>query len=259
MNEIAHALKDNVLLFANQDQAVLYVTLLREGPLGTEKLHQITQLHREMIDRELRKMEKTGTVTLIKNGRNKKAHAISIAGLQDILDQKNTNFNELLKPLLEAENNRKIPKLAVYMNDQAFGLLQMKLIKLQPKDQAVRVISTHPREWLAAMLQSRKLSRFETVRLEKEIPFMLSCFSERRGEVEFNNREYFAAQPEKLKRQYRYVETSGSSPMQIQIWFHCIVISLFESAPSIHIVIDDLRIVKAMNSYFQILWSIGVR
>lgn len=259
MNEVANSLKQNISLFRNNEQALLYITLLREGSLGAEKLHQFTGLHRESIQRELRKMENTGVIRIVKIGRNKKAEAISVSELQEIIEQKTQNFSSLLKPLLEVEGNKSSPKLDVYMNDHNYGMLQLKLIKLQPENHDIYVISTHPKDWVNAMTTSKKLDRFEDIRLNKKIRFFLSCFSEFRGQVEHNNRQYFAKEQQSLKRQYRYVETADSSPLQIQVWFNSVVISIFESTPSIHIVVEDSRVVKAMKSYFNILWGIGVK
>lgn len=259
MKDLANSLQQNISLFSNAEQALLYSTLLHEGPLGAEKLHQLIELHRETIQRELKKMEKIGTITWVKNGRNKKAQAISVSTLQEIIENKRDNFITLLKPLLEAESHNKKPKVSIYINNHNFGLLQLKLIKSQPKSHDIRVISTHPKEWIETMIQSKKLSLFENIRIKKEIKFLLSCFSEFRGQVEYNNREYFAGQPEKLKRQYRYIESADSSPLQIQIWFNHIVISIFGSTPSIHISIEDPRVVQAMKAYFNILWNFGER
>jgi sugar-specific transcriptional regulator TrmB len=259
MNELIKELEQNVSLFKNTEQALIYTTLLREGLAGAEKLHQHTGLHRETVQRELKKMDKIGTVQIIKTGRNRKAQAVSISKLQEILEIKNQNFTNLLKPLLEAEASKRDPRIKIYTNNHNYGLLQLKLIKLQPKNHDIEVISTHPKDWLNAMVESKKLSQFENIRLSKEVRFLLSCFSELKGQVEENNRQYFANQPPHLKRQYRYVETVDSSPLQIQVWFNCIVISIFESVPSIHIVIEDSRVAKAMKSYFNILWNIGTK
>lgn len=257
MNNLSKSLQENISLFANEEQALIYVTLLREGALGAEKIHQLTSLHRETIQRELKKMEKIGTVTFIRSGRNKKAQVISVSTLQEMIENKRDNFVTLLKPLLEAESHNKKPNVSIYINNHNYGLLQLKLIKLQPQNHEIRVISTHPKEWVEAMVQSKKLEQFEKIRITKEIRFLLSCFSELRGQVEYNNRQYFASQPEKLKRQYRYIESTDSSPLQIQVWFNHIIISMFGSTPSIHISIEDPRVVQAMKAYFNILWNVG--
>ena len=259
MNDLTKVIKDNIPLFKDEKQALVYSTLLREGPLGAEKLSQKTDLHREDIQRTLRRMEESGLIRLVKAGRNKKAHPISISSLQELLEKSKDNFELILKPLLEAEANKKTPKIEVYTNNHQFGLLQLKLIKLQPKEEDIQVISTRPKQWVESMIESKKLDQFERIRLSKNIRFLLSCFSELRGQVEHNNRQYFASQSERLKRQYRYVQTEASSPLQVQIWFNHVVISIFDSTPSMHIVIEDSRVVKAMRAYFNILWSIGVR
>lgn len=259
MDKLSEQLQKNIALFSDKEQALVYTTLLREGALGAEKIHQKTGLHRETIQRTLKKMVKAGTVQIIKTGRNKKAFPTSISSLQEMLESSRDNFNGLLKPLLEAEANRRGPKVEVYTTNHAFGLLQLKLIKLQPIGQDIEVISTHPKEWVQAMVDAKKLKLFEDTRLKKEIRFLLSCFSEFRGQVEYNNREFFASQPPSLKRQYRYIETDDSSPLQVQVWFSHIVISIFESSPSVHIVIEDARVVKAMRAHFNVLWSIGTK
>src|SRR5262245_38187559 len=43
----------------------------------------------------------------------------------------------------------------------------MKLIKLQPEDSQISVISTQPKEWVEAMHQSRRLESFESLRTKK--------------------------------------------------------------------------------------------
>jgi sugar-specific transcriptional regulator TrmB len=259
MDNFARAIRDSIPLFKDDKQALIYLTLIREGSLGAEKLSQKTGLHREIVQRNLKKMSNMGLVKLIKAGRNKKAQAVSVSTLQETIEKNRDNFDLILKPLLEAEGNKKSPKIEIYTNNHNFGLLQLKLIKLQPAQHDIQVISTQPKQWVASMVESKKLDRFESIRLSKEIPFLLSCFSELRGQVEHNNREYFAGQPAKLKRQYRYVETEASSPLQVQIWFNHVVISIFEATPSLHIVIEDSRVVKAMRAYFAILWGIGTK
>ncbi len=243
-------------LFENQKQASIYLVLLKGGALGVEKIHQQTKLHRETIQRELKKMASKGTIQILTLNRNKKAKAASLTALQEILEEKRVSFDRLLKPLLEVEakgNGRKITQL--FQGNHAYGLLQLKFIKLHPHNTPVHVISTHPKGWVTAMIESRKLDRFEKIRLQKEIPFELLCFSELKGQVEKNAREYFASQPAHLKRKYRYVNTELSSPLQTQIWGHAVVMSLFESTPSIHIIIEDIDVVKAMKTYFKILWE----
>ena len=242
-------------LFANQRQAQIYIALLREGPLGAEKLHDLTGLYRETIQRELKKMALAGVVTLKKLGRNRKAYPVQISSLQEKIEKEYDSFNLLLKPLLEAQANQRTPKIDIYTGSHKFGLLQLKLIKLQPPGHDIRVISAQPKAWIEGMIEGHKLSLFERARLQKDVTFNLLCFSSYKGEVEYNNREYFAHQPEKLKRKYRYVETELNSPLQIQVWFNCAVMSMFGSYPSIHIVIEDSRIVSAMRTYFEVLWG----
>jgi len=244
--------------FENERQAVLYMTLLREGTLGTEKLHQKTHIHRESIQRELKKMERNGTVVFQQSGRNKKAGAVSVSSLQEILEMRHEKFENILKPLFDAEAaNSKNTKVQVLYDSHAFGLLQMKLVKTQPRGQQVHVISNQGKSWIKAMIESGKLSRFEKIRLEREVVLELLCFEETRGQVEENAREYFAGQPPQLKRKYRYVDTELSSPLQIQIWFNSIVISIFSVTPSVHIMIENPQVVSAMLAYSKILWRTG--
>lgn len=257
MKEIAKALQKNRQIFSNDRQATIYLALLQNGPLGVEKLAQTTGLHRETLQREIKKMEKLFSVRILQTGRNKKIEASPISALQQILDESTNNFEKLLKPLLETQSDKNQPKIEVYMNDHKFALLQIKLMKLQPEKNDSYVISARPQKWINAMINSRKLEQFEKIRLQKRVGILLSAFSEYKGQVEYNNRNYFTSQPKNLKRHYRYVKTNESSPIQIQIWFQAIVISIFDSTPSIHIVIEDKRIVKAMRSYFKILWGIG--
>lgn len=176
-------------------------------------------------------MKNAKTVIFTQHGRNKKAQAVSLFALQNKLEKDKENFEALLKPLLEVESDKKMPKVEIYTGNHAFGLLQMKLIKLQPKSEDILVISARPKEWLNAMVETQKLSLFEKTRLKKQVIFKLSCFSELRGEVERNNREYFAGQPEKLKRQFKYVESEHSSPAQVQVWFDYIVMSILTHIP----------------------------
>ena len=258
MNQLSSLLTSNSDFFHNERQALIYLCLLKNGALGAEKIHQNTLLHREAIQRELLKMEKAGTIQFSKDGRNKKAKAVPLSVLQEMLDQKRERFDSLLKPLLDVEAKSGIRTTTTVLNgSHAYGLLQLRLIKLQPPETAIQVISTHPKDWVETMLESKKLYLFEKQRIAKKIPAELSCFSEYRGQVEYNNRNYFVDQPAYLKRKYRYVETLLSSPMQIQVWHSSITISIFESLPSTHIHIEDVHVTKAMRSYFKILWEIG--
>lgn len=78
------------------------------------------------------------------------------------------NFDLLLKPLLEAEarsGDRKI--VQIFKGNHAFGLLQIKLIKTHPKKTPIHVISTHPKEWVDAMNESKKLQLFENIVFKK--------------------------------------------------------------------------------------------
>lgn len=244
-------------LFANRRQAALYLALLRSGVTGVEGLYKATGIHRESIQRELKKMVIQGTVHITLTGRNKKIEAVPISQLQETLEQTREKFDLLLKPLLEIEAEGQHPKVNVFVNSHAFGSLQLRLLKLQPDAQSIFVISTHPKAWRETMVESGKLILFEKERITKKIQFYLSCFSEFRGQVEHNNRQFFAGQPPHLKRKYRYIETADSSPLQIQIWLHHVVISIFSARPSIHIVFEDKHIQKAMKAYFDILWKIG--
>ena len=251
------SLQTNVPMFDNDKQALLYTTLLRTGTLGAEKLHQQTKLHRESIQRELKKMVKNGTATFTHTGRVKRAKAVPIATLQETLEQKTNAFNLILKPLLEVESLRNKLDIQVIQDSHDFGALQLKLMKLQPPGHVVRVISAQPKAWLGAMIEAKKMKQSEDIRIKKVIPLELLCFADLKGEAEDMNREYFASEPKDLKRKQRYVEAELSSPMQIQIWHNQIVISIFQITPSVHICIENPQIVKAMNTYFSVLWKIG--
>lgn len=256
MNQLIPLLTGHRQLFDDDRQALIYLSLLRDGPAGAEVLSQRTHLHRETIQRELVKMAGLGTTQLFSVGRNKKARAVPIASLQDILETKREEFGRLLKPLLAAEAaGRLVPTTQTVCGSYKYGILQMHLIRRQPPESTIKVLSTQPRQWAQAMIDARKLDRFERLRLEKKIHFRLSCFEERRGEVEHNNREYFYNQPPELKRSYRYVAGELSSPLQIQIWEHMLVMSIFASDPSIHLFIEDKRVAAAFASYFEILWE----
>jgi hypothetical protein len=202
-------------------------------------------------------MDAKGTVLISRAGRNKKIQAVPISKLQEILESTKEKFDFLLKPLLEVAAEGQHPKVNVFINNHAFGLLQTRLIKMQPDGNDIFVISTLPQAWREAMVESGKLFLFERLRLEKKVGFLLSCFSAFRGQVEYNNREYFSDQTKGLKRKYRYVETADSSPLQIQVWHSHVVMSIFSANPSIHIVFEDKNIHAAMKSYFDILWKIG--
>ena len=256
-NDLINSLQANVPMFDNDKQALLYTTLLRTGPLGAEKLHQQTKLHRESIQRELKKMTKNGTITLAQVGRTKKAKAIPITSLQEILEQKTNAFSLILKPLLEVESLRNKLDIQVVQDSHDFGTPQVKLMKLQPPNHPVRIISAQPKAWLGAMIEARKMKLSEDVRIKKSIPLELLCFTDLKGEVEEMNREYFASEPKDLKRKQRYVDAELSSPMQIQVWHNQIVISIFQITPSVHISIENPQIVKAMNTYFSLLWKMG--
>ena len=258
MKDLADNLKQIPELFDSRRQAAIYLALLQGGASGVEKIHKETGIHRETLQRELKKMELKGVVLVKRAGRNKRIQAVPISRLQEILESTKEKFDFLLKPLLEVAAEGQQPKVNVFINNHAFGLLQTRLIKMQPEQHDIFVISTLPQAWREAMVESGKLSLFERLRLARKVGFMLSCFSEFRGQVEYNNREYFAVQPQALKRKYRYVETADSSPLQIQIWQNHVVISIFSANPSIHLVFEDKNIHVAMKSYFDILWKIGV-
>jgi sugar-specific transcriptional regulator TrmB len=258
MNDLENSLSEMGDLFSNKRQASIYLSLLQEGSSGVEKIHKATGIHSEAIQRELKKMALKGTVRVARNGRNKKIQAVSISRLQEILEKSKEKFDFVLKPLLEIASENQQPKVNVFINNSAFGLMQTRLLKVQPQGHDVFVISTHPQAWREAMIEAGKLSLFERERVARKVGFLLSCFSAFRGEVEYNNREYFADQPQALKRKYRYIETADSSPLQIQVWDAHVVISIFSAEPSIHIVFEDKNIKKAMKSYFDILWKIGV-
>ncbi len=257
METLADSLQELRGLFGNRRQAAIYLALLEAGATGIEKLHKETGIHSETIQRELRKMTARGTVTITRSGRNKKVQAVPVAALQESLEASKEKFDLILKPLLEAAAEKSDPKVSVVMGDHALALLQLKLMRLQPRGEEVRVISAHPQAWREAMVNSGKLALFERERLERKVGFLLSCFSAFRGQVELNNRQYFPDQPAALKRKYRYIETADSSPLQIQVWQSHVVISIFSASPSVHIVFEDTHIKKAMRSYFDILWRVG--
>ena len=254
---LSQALSQQYPFFRNERQALVYITLLKWGSLGVTHLSQKTGLHREVIQRELKRMVATGTVSLSQKGRNKKAQAVSLYALTELLESKRENFEQLLKPLLEAEAGTKKSTVAsVYAGTAAFGILQMKMIRLQPLHSTVRVLSVRPKEWVRAMVGARKLERFERQRLQRQVRLELLCYSELRGQVEENNRTYFWNQPEELKRKIKYVDTELSSPLQIQIWESAVVMSVFDASPSLHILINSTAAVRAMASYFKVLWSL---
>lgn len=259
MFQLADSLQEVRGLFANRRQAVIYLATLESGQVGVEALRKKTGIHSETIQRELRKMTVRGTVVVTRAGRNKKVRAVPVAELQEILASTKEKFDFMLKPLLEAAAEKGQPKVSVFMGSSELAQVQLKLVRSQPHKEDVRVISAHPQAWREAMAEARKLDLFERERLTRNVGFMLSCFSAFRGQVEHNNRQYFVDQPASLKRKYRYIETADSSPLQIQIWQNHIVMSIFSATPSLHIVFEDPHIKKAMRSYFDILWGIGVK
>lgn len=256
MNELTKNLT-GLEFFENERQSQIYLGLLEKGPLGAAQISNHTGLHRETIQRELKKMAANGVVKIDRSGRNKKTRAISVGELEEKISTNFQSFNLLLKPLLETQANKKIPQIQIYTGNHDFGLLQTRLIKIQPTGDDVRVISAQPKAWIDAMTESRKLDLFERLRMEKRANFKLCTFSQYKGQVEHNNREYFAHQPAKLKRQYRYLEADRSSPIQIQVWHSHALLSIFSQRPSVHILIEDNKIAAAMLSYFKILWNVA--
>ena len=257
MKDIEELLTNTAGLFDNRRQAAIYLALLKIGSSGIENLHTETGVHRETIQREVKKMHRIGTVAIQRLGRNKKIEATPPSQLQEILEATKERFDFILKPLLEVSAEQQHPKINVFLGHHHLGLLQLRLLKLQPPKQNICVISTHPKDWREAMVASGKLEQFERLRIKNDVGFLLSCFSKYRGEVEHNNREFFTTQPPALKRKYRYVESTDSTPLQIQVWENHVVISIFSAKPSIHIVFEDKNIRNAMKSYFDILWRIG--
>lgn len=258
MKDLESQLTKTGNLFDDRRQSAIYLSLLRQGEVGVEALRKDTGIHSETIQRELKKMVKKQTVSIIHKGRNKKIKATPLSQLQEILENNINQFDFLLKPLLEVSAEAQQPKVQIFLGEHNFGMLQIKLLKLQPEAHNIDVISTQPKNWREAMINSGKLDQFEKLRLKKEINFNLSCFSSNRGEVEHNNRQFFPDQPQALKRKYRYVESSDSPPLQIQIWQNTIVISIFSAQPSIHMVFEDKNMKKAMKAYFNVLWEIGI-
>lgn len=257
MQKLTDLLTKTGAFFEDRRQSMLYLALLRLGTSGIESLHKETGIHRETIQRELRKMERRGTITITQKGRNKKIQAVPISKLQENLEHTKEKFEFLLKPLLEAEAESQQPKVNVFMGSQAFGLLQIRLLKIQPKGQPIYVTSANPKAWREAMVDSGKLEQFERERIVKKVTFWLSCFESVRGEVEYNNRAIFVNQPPELKRKYRYIKTADYTPLTIQIWQNHVCLSIFSADPAVHIVFEDKTINHAMKSYFNILWRIG--
>jgi sugar-specific transcriptional regulator TrmB len=257
MNKLTPLLSQQKQLFENQRQALIYSSLLSSGPLGVEHIAKNTGLHREAIQRELKKMALLGTIVITKQGRNKKVRAVSTATLQDIVEKRFDEFNNILKPLLETEANSKKAQTSTFFGNRNYARLQVQLMRLQPKKTPITVLSVRPREWVEAMNEGKQLRKFEEYRIEKECDFLLLCFNELRGQVENNNREYFYWEPQNLKRKYKYISSEFSSPLQIQTWYDTCVISIFDAEPSTHIVIKDINVAKAMKAYFQLLWKTG--
>ncbi len=258
MNDLAQTLFNGVPIFRNERQSMIYLTLLQNEEMGAEHLHQHTLIHRETIQRELKDMEERGVVTITQHGRNRKATAVPISSLQEKLEQYQINFDQLLKPLLvSASSNKKKTTSAILHDNHAYSLLQTRLMKLQPENTTVHVMSVQPEKWARAMLDHRKLEPFEKLRVKKKVKFQLLCFSELRGQIERNTLKYFVDQPKALKREYRYVDSELSSPIQIQVWHNTIVMSIFSAVPSIHITIENTQITTAMDAYFNLLWALG--
>lgn len=257
MDELTTSLHKTGDLFNDRRQAAIYLALIKHGVSGIEKIHQETGIHRESIQRELKKMEQRGTISITQKGRNKKIQAVSVSKLQEILESEKQKFDFILKPLLEVEAENQHPRIKVYTGNHAFGQLQLKLMKLQPAGEDIYLISAHPEAWRKAMVESGKLSQYEKLRVEKKVGTLLTCYSEYRGQVEYNNRVIFANQPQATKRKFRYIDTKDTSPVQIQIWHNHIVLGIDGAIPCIHMVFEDKNIKKAMKSYFDILWKIA--
>jgi hypothetical protein len=255
---LADALHEGTPLFRNPRQSLIYLSLLGNGPMGAENIHKQTALHRETVQRELIDLEKRGVVTILKQGRNRKAKATPISSLQEMLESYQLNFDQLLKPLLQASaSNRQSTSASVLYDTHAFALLQMKLLKLQPPRHTMRVLSSQPKKWVSAMVEHKKLEPFERLRAKKGITHELLCFSESRKEIEETLRKYFTGQPEHARRRCRYVDSELSSPIQVQIWHQCIVMSIFSAGPSVHIMLQNATIADAMGVYFNLLWKTG--
>lgn len=249
--------KELTMLGMGEDEARIYIALLKIGETPAGELIKKTGLHRQIVYTTLEKLAQRDFVKVIIKRKTKHWSANDPHILLKEAQEREAMAKELVPKLLSLGALAR-QKQSVRLYEDEAGLAEMLMRQMQsaPIDSEYLVIGSSPLLYTTAMKRAEMLSAIEAVRIERRVKMKLIFSEGERENAEKAFRTYFSHQPKGLQREYRYLPERFESPIGIHIWKSVVELVIYGDA-LLCVEIENKNVPSNFLTYFEYLWKIA--
>jgi transcriptional regulator TrmB len=236
------------------NQAKIYLALLEIGQTTVGPIVKKTSLHRQVIYNTLDELAKLDLVqSALKNNRQN-FEIIDPHRIIDNIKKQESLAEDLLPELLaKQKKTRAAQEVKVYEGVEGFQAMHLNNIKRQPTNSAYYVMGAGGPHWVELMQKKNFLSKYEKIRMEKNIKIELIGYEEIREQWQQLLKDV-PFQSEKDLKFFKFLPASYNNPVGIQIWHDRVTLNTY-TEPILTIEIKNIDFVKNFKSYFDNLWT----
>jgi len=226
----------------SEKEAIVYLTLLREGPSTVTPLISKTQLQRGSLYDILERLIEKGVVSYVIAANRKNFQAVDPKRLLALIEEKHQRMEEALPSLLTLQKKGETT-VVVLKGKKAIKSLYLEILKDKSNKRVMGV-----KGGLKDALGDVFYAQFQEIRRkETKDKVLLICSEKLRGSV------FLAEIP---NSEAKFISDELDTPSHTLIYGNRVVIHIFEETP-IAIVIESEQVVKSFTNLFNNLWRTG--
>lgn len=239
------------------NQATVYLALLELGQTTVGPIIKKTSLHRQVVYNTLEGLEKLDLIqATTKNNRQNFVIIDPQKIVENIKKQQNLAEDLLPELLAKQKKGQASQEIKIYEGIEGFQTMHYNNIKNTPINGEYLVLGAGAERWTEIMQKNNLITKYEKLRLEKNIQIRLLSYEDRRESM--NAIKNLFGQGPKNKKFTRFLSKEFNSPVGIQVYFDRVELISYVD-PIIIVEIKNMSFVKVFKQYFENLWNQEVK
>lgn len=248
-NERRDLIKQLGTLGLKPNEALVYMTLLSLGEVGTSRVSASSDLHSQLVYIALQTLENRGLVQhVVKRGRKKFSAKHPQALVRLVADQKHTaeSLSTRLEKFAALPKNQ---RFEVFQGNESYVAHEFDLLKETPQGSDILIISGSGDRFLEEM--GERFSEYEQIRTKRHIGIRYIGSSDQKEYLESNsnNRRLFS---------YRLLPGLFSGMVSTDIWPTAIGFNVYSNPVTSSVHYNEV-IAGSYRQFFEVLWKLSSR
>ncbi|MDO8529528.1 MAG: helix-turn-helix domain-containing protein [bacterium] len=248
-NENNGILKDLERLNLSRKEALVYMTLLRLGEVGSSKIITAASLHGQFVYQALETLEQKGLVQHVTLRGRKKFSAKNPKALLRLVESQKRIADDLSAKLGEKWTSSPEQKFEVFKGKESYVAHEFDLLNEAPEECELLIIGGLGD--LFSKIMVKQLRAYEELRLKKKIKIRYLGSEAQKTDL-FRNIE------ERKFFEYRLLPGLFTGMVNTNIWPEAIGFNIF-SEPVMSFVVSNSIISGSYRQFFETLWKLSAK